>query len=220
MYPFDLLRSGVRVEPLFGSLLSGQPYVFDFSSANPRTLEYDPADFAQFQQLVFDELQASGREWGIGVYLEERRSVLRLYPQMIEQGRVYHAGLDIVVPQGCQLFAPLDAVVYATGRESGVGNYGGYVVLQHQLADSVFYSLYGHLDSAHRVQPGAQVSAGECFAAIGSGQDSGGWFTHTHLQIVTQQAVDAGRLFHGYVTAEDLQQIESLFPSPYPLFRS
>lgn len=226
----NLLSSDVtRIAPLFGSALQGPPHVFDFSSGNPRTHSYDPANFLEFQIAVYSELAVNGKRWGIGKYLEERSTILRNFPQILSEGRIFHAGLDITSLPGTPLFAPLDAVVFATGKEEGVGNYGGFVILMHRnitpspacpepaegpRGDVSFYSFYGHLNSRHLVQEGKRVAAGERFAVIGDGSDSGGWFTHTHLQLITEEARSRDRMFHGYVNKPDLLIVETLFPNP------
>ncbi|MBI3618647.1 peptidoglycan DD-metalloendopeptidase family protein [Candidatus Peregrinibacteria bacterium] len=218
MYPLPLLQSTMEIRPLLGER-AGEPHVFDFSSKNPRTCEYDTAHFEAFQNIVVDELARNGKTWGIGKYLEERAGVLRHYPQMIAEKRIYHAGLDVTGGAGTPLFCPIPATVHLVGKEEGLGNYGGYVMLAHAMDGTRFYSFYGHLDSKHRVKVGQVLNSGEVFAAIGDGRDSGGWFTHTHLQIVTEEAERQGRVFQGYVSAADLPMIELLFPNPYLLFR-
>ncbi len=220
MYPLTLLsEQSPDIFPLFGKKLQGNPYMFDFSSDNPKTLKMDTNDFDAFQSIIFDELARSGASWGIGRYLEERKNILKNFPQMIREGRIYHLGLDIIVPKGYVLFAPLSATVYRVGKEEELGSYGGYVVLKHEVQGDIFYSLYGHLDSNHIVQEGQILDTGESFAHVGERSDSGGWFTHTHLQIITKKAADAGRMFQGYIAASDLSEIENLFPNPYLLFR-
>lgn len=219
MYPLDVLSTGSAPAPLFGDALHGAPYVFDFSSGNPRTLQYSPTNFPEFQKIVFDELRESGKSWGIGRYLEERRNVLREYPQMISEGRIFHVGLDIIVPEGLPLFAPLPGTVFDVGKEEGVGNYGEYVILKHGSGADTFYSFYGHLNAAHAVHKEQEIPQGHLFAHIGGGNDSGGWFTHVHLQIITETAREQGRLSQGYISKEDLPEVEMLFPSPYALLR-
>lgn len=216
-YPLNL--NGIDVFPLFGDALKGEPYIFDFSSKNPKTLEYDPADFDQFNTMVFDEMKNSSCKWGIGRYLEERKSLLRDYPNIIEEERYYHLGLDIVVPYDTPMYAPLNGEVYATGKETQIGNYGGYIMLKHIVNDIVFYSFYGHLKTPHAVNPGDKISAGQEFARIGQNSDSGGWFCHTHLQILTQQAIDDGYTNWGYISPKMMASVEKYFPSPYFLFK-
>lgn len=209
----------VTIAPLFGDALVGPPHIFDFSSGNPRVLQYDPSNFKRFQMAILRELLEHGLAWGIGRYREERRALLRSYPQILSEGRVYHAGIDITSPAGTPLYAPIDATVLQVGKEEGIGNYGGFVILRHHAGPAPTYSFYGHLRSRHLVTEGRRVGAGERFAVLGDGEDSGGWFTHTHVQILTQRAVDEGRTFQGYVTADALPTLDELFPSPEPLLR-
>ncbi|NQX92439.1 MAG: peptidoglycan DD-metalloendopeptidase family protein [Flavobacteriales bacterium] len=216
---YPLILQDVNIQPLFGELLEGDPYIFDFSSKNPKTLEYDANDFEGFDQLVFDELKVSGMKWGIGRYLEERKNLLRHYPNIIEEKRYYHLGLDIVVPFDTAMYAPLDSVVHKVGKETKVGNYGGYVMLGHELKGVKFYSFYGHLKTPHSVKEGDKIKAGEEFARIGKESDSGGWFCHVHLQILTQAAIDDGYMDWGYINPELFPQVEKYFPSPYFLFK-
>ena len=216
---YPLCLNGVDVYPLFGDFLKGKPYIFDFSSNNPKTLEYNLLDFKEFNTMVFDELHASSHQWGVGRYLEERKSLLRAYPNIIEEQRFYHLGLDIIVPFDTPLYSPLDAEVYKTGKETTVGNYGGYIILKHNINEVVFYSLYGHLKTPHLVHVGEKITAGQKFAHIGQEKDSGGWFCHVHLQILTQAAMDAGYSDWGYVSPQLLPKVETYFPSPYFLFR-
>ena len=216
---YPLCLNGVDIYPLFGDFLKGKPYIFDFSSNNPKTLEYPLTDFHQFNQMVFDELEASKQQWGIGRYLEERKSLLRSYPNIIEEQRYYHLGLDIIVPYNTPMFAPLEAEVYKTAKETTLGNYGGYIILKHEMNGVVFYSLYGHLKTPHLVHVGDKIKAGQKFAHIGEESDSGGWFCHVHLQVLTQEAMDAGYSDWGYISPVLLPKVETYFPSPYFLFK-
>lgn len=213
-----------RPAPLFGELLQGDPHVFDFSADNPSVAEYASDDFDRFQEQVFAELAGAGKNWGLGHYLEERATLLRHFPQMVNEGRVIHAGLDVIVPEGAQLFAPLGGTVHALGLDHGVGNYGGYAVLRHVAGrdhhdQDDFFTFYGHLDTRFAIQVGQVLARAEPFAIIGSHEDSGHWFTHTHLQVHTQRAIEEGRMLQGYITRADLEEVGELFPTPYPLFR-
>lgn len=95
-YPLNL--NDLTIYPLFGNFLKGKPYIFDFSSNNPKTLAYDLSDFEQFDAMIFEELEQSAHQWGIGRYLEERKTILRGSPNIIREGWYYHLGLNIIVP--------------------------------------------------------------------------------------------------------------------------
>ena len=207
------------VYPLFGDLLKGEPYVFDFSSKNPKTLNYNLDNFQEFNENIFNELKNSGKKWGIGKYLEERKNILRGSINIINEKRIYHLGLDIIVPYSSVVFCPLDGYVYKLGKETQKGNYGGYLVLKHQVNNQTFYSLYGHLKTPHKVQLGEKILAGQELAVIGKESDSGGWFCHLHLQIISQKAFNKGYSEWGYVSEKLLPKVGEYFPDPNFLFK-
>lgn len=218
-YPLNLLKSQINIFPLFGEKLKGEPYIFDFSSSSKNIEKYLVDDFNSLQKNIFDELKLNKAEWGIGRYLEERKKILSKFPQFLSEGRFYHLGIDIVVPADFYLFAPVKATVFKIGMDKGFRNYGGYVVLKHDINDAFFYSFYGHLKTDFLIKEGDEIKQGARFAQIGEREDSGEWYTHTHLQILTQKTIDENLMTKGYASEENLKKIEEYFPSPYFLFK-
>lgn len=219
-YSISITERRTIIHPLLGDNFSALPHIFDFSSTSNNAANLDTTNFDSFQSGVFGELNGSGKKWGIGSYLEERRLLLRNYRQIIDEGRFFHVGLDVIVPGDTPLYAPIHGRVYSAEVEEGQGNYGGYVILEHNLNGSRFFSFYGHLNSDFRVKVGDTVNPGDLMAIVGArSEHSGGWFTHTHLQIITEKAMESGRAMQGYISAQDLPFVETLFPSPHLLFR-
>ena len=216
---FNYKSEKINIYPVFSDLLKGEPYVFDFSSKNPKTLEYNLNDFKEFNDDIFNELKNSGMSWGIGKYLEERRNILRGSINIINEKRIYHLGLDIIVPYNSVVFCPLDGNIYKLGKETQKGNYGGYLVIKHEIKDQTFYSLYGHLKTPLKVQLGQELVAGQELGKIGKESDSGGWFCHLHLQLITQKAMNEGYSEWGYISEELLSKVEEYFPNPNFLFK-
>jgi hypothetical protein len=217
-YPYLLYCRSIRHEPVFPDL-TGEPCVIDLSHRNPELDAMDVRDQESFQRKL-DERMGPTCSWGFAGYLERRDSLLRDCPQMMEQGRFFHLGLDVIVPRGTPLHAPLSAVVADTGYEEGEGNYGGWVLLRHQEPGcKPFYSLYGHLCRTALPEKGRILAAGEAFAATGDFHENGNWFYHTHIQVITQEGIARGYVSKGYGTAEDLPFMEDLCPSPLPLFK-
>lgn len=216
-YPLVISATGTEVYPVLGEEDHGMPYVFDFSADNPDVDTYDTLNYVKFQEQIQFELERSGKKWGIGRYLEKRDGILRSFPQMMDQKRFYHVGLDVVVGELVPLHAPIDGTVYQIGFDSGQGNYGRYLILRHQISGVVFYSFYGHLDAKIPLQQGDKVLSGQIIAYTGKEEDSGGWFSHLHLQILTERAVHEGLIHTGYVDQDFLSQINDYFPSPYTL---
>ena len=214
-YPYSLFSAKHVFAPLFQR--DGEGYFFSLSGGNTSIHDLDPADPAAFQEII--EHQMKGRfTWGLAPYLEKRDLILRKFPQMTAEERFYHLGLDIVLQLNTPLFAPLAGRVADAGYESGAGNYGGYVVLEHRLTGTEgFFTLYGHLDPESLPAKGDDLEAGASLGRIGDFSVNGGWYHHTHLQIITRQGVQEGYLSRGYCSKDDLKRIHLLCPSPVPL---
>lgn len=217
-YPYIAYSSQIDIQPVFKGL-EGDPLIVDMSESSRIFDDMDVRDQKEFQRRL-DEMMTDRFSWGVSSYLENRETVLSQCPQMVEEQRFYHLGLDIIVPLDTPLHAPLAATVAHTGYEEGEGNYGGHVLLAHKSDRfETFYSFYGHLNRDRLPEKGARLNAGEVFAYIGDFHENGNWFYHTHLQVLTQKAVDLGYISKGYCTAELLCEMYSLCPSPLSLFR-
>ena len=221
-YPFILFAEGIDHRPIFPDL-KGDPYVADLSPASELLRGIDVRDQRQLQRRI-EEQMAGKHRWGFSPYLEQRDTLLGDCPQMVAERRFIHLGLDVIVPLGMPLNAPLDATVAEIGYESGEGNYGGFVLLRHAgtaggNAFTPFYSFYGHLNRARLPAVGKTVAAGEAFAEIGDFHENGNWFHHTHLQVITEKGLLQGYLSKGYCAGKDLGMINDLCPNPIPLFK-
>jgi hypothetical protein len=217
-YPFLLYSRKIDHRPVFPGL-QGDPYIADLSTESPLLKGLSVRDQQGFQE-VLAQAMGSGSRWGLAPYLEHRETLLGDCPQMVAEGRFIHLGLDVIVPLGTPLHAPLDAVVAETGYESGEGNYGGFVLLRHESPlFETFYSFYGHLCRDRLPAKGRAVPAGAAFGEIGDFHENGNWFHHTHIQVITRLGLDAGYMTKGYCSEADLAAMNGLCPSPIPLFR-
>ncbi len=217
-YPYITYSEKVDIQPIFRNL-TGDPLVVDMSIHSTLFDTLDVRDQKGFQNLL-EDMMKDKYTWGVSSYLENREIVLSPCPQMVEEKRFYHLGLDIIVPLGTALHTPLDARVKVSGYEAGEGNYGAHVLLMHESPYfETFYSFYGHLNKEKLPAVGTQFAAGETFSYIGDFHENGNWFYHTHLQVITQKGIDLGYLSKGYSTVEDLAIMDELCPSPLSLFK-
>ncbi len=217
-YPYIAYSEKIEIQPVFKNL-TGEPLVVDMSVHSTLFDTIDVRDQIAFQKLL-DDMMEGRHTWGVSSYLENREIVLSECPQMVEEQRFYHLGLDVIVPLDTPLHAPLDAVVKESGYEEGEGNYGGHVLLMHESPQfETFYSFYGHLNREKLPAVGTAFKAGEPFSLIGDFHENGNWFYHTHLQVITGRGLDEGYLHKGYCAAGDLSRMDALCPSPLSLFR-
>ena len=105
-----------------------------------------------------------------------------------DERRTVHLGVDLFVPAGTTVHAPLPGVVHAAADNAEPLDYGPVVVLEHRTGHDVpFFTLYGHLSRAGLagIGPGRRVAAGEVIGSVGDPGENGGWPPHVHVQLLT-----------------------------------
>ena len=134
--------------------------------------------------------------------------------------RTVHLGIDVFAPAGSEVHAPLDGVVHRKLTCPGELDYGGLVVLRHELADgTAFGTLYGHLspDSTAALRVGDVVQAGRAFARLGDARDNGGWPPHLHLQVLAADPERLPEVPRGVADPDDRAAHIAVYPDPSPL---
>jgi len=163
----------------------------------------------------------------IGRYLEDRAVYAgdAFATEDLGERRTLHLGVDIFLPAGEPVLAPLDGIVHDTAWRPERGDWGGVVVLAHRTAGSTdlagsgedvpFYTLYGHLSRASvgALSPGTRIARGGVIASLGVEDENGGWPPHLHFQLLT---TDLGRGcgIYGVATRSERELWESISPDP------
>lgn len=181
-----------RCAPILGRPLTLEnTHVFDLG-VRSLLLGADPSNAATapLTRTIFRVLEEQGRDVGVGRYGEARP--LYTGPAFgaghpSEERRTIHLGIDLFLPAGTALFAPLDGVVELVADNDAPQDYGPLLVLRHQTdAGEPFFTLYGHLDPSllGQREPGQRVRRGEPIARIGAPPRNGDWPPHVHFQLV------------------------------------
>ncbi|MCF8224142.1 MAG: aminotransferase class III-fold pyridoxal phosphate-dependent enzyme [Bacteroidales bacterium] len=189
--------AGSESFPLMGEKLGTENCLVLDLGTESMIIEGDPAlnSPENLGDKINDLLLSSGRQYGIGQYLEPRilysSPVFQKEAFTENQDRSVHLGIDIFAPAGAPVYAPLDSEVHIFGYNPGKLDYGNMIILKHVLEESgVFYTLYGHLSgsSIKDLHHGARIKKGEAFAAIGKPGENGGWSPHLHFQVINHFA--------------------------------
>lgn len=214
MYPFSLLSRITEIFPLFWNRIFETPCRVDYSIREftmINSLDQDAVMCYNSELLLRNHA-----EWWMWWYLENRSHILA-WTHILDEGRIYHLGIDILFPTGTSLYNPLDWEVYEKGYESGKGNYGGYMIIRYSLEASSFFVLYGHLSEDSFPQKD-RLLAWEQFATLGSREENGDWFPHLHMQVFTGRDFEKWKM-KGYCTLEDIPHMRSICPDPTFLIR-
>jgi murein DD-endopeptidase MepM/ murein hydrolase activator NlpD len=167
---------------------------------------------------IFRRIEAAGAIAGIGGYLENRSVYKDTELFQGDAERCIHIGVDVFMPAGTALYAPLDGEVHSFANRQVFGDYGPVVILRHRLEDTVFHTLYGHLseDSLRGLADGKRVAAGEKLAEIGARPRNGNWVAHLHFQLVRDMQDWHGD-YPGVVRPEEVDFYRANCPDPTDL---
>ncbi len=202
--------------PIFDPPLTADNTVYmELSATSEFGRGLEPADL---DAAVFARIDAAGALAGVGGYLENR-SVYKdtaLFDGDAE--RCIHIGVDVFMPVGTPLHAPLAGRVHSFANRATQGDYGPVIILRHELDGVEFHSLYGHLseDSLAGIAEGRAVAAGERIAAIGPRPINGDWTPHLHFQLIRDMQGISGD-YPGVVRPVDLDFYRDNCPDPMPL---
>lgn len=196
----------------------------DFTAANPLLENADLRDTAAFEELVARLLEAQNAHIGVGGYLENRVIYRRspgLFGNPAVPARSLHLGVDVWLRAGTPVLAPLDALVHSVQDNDHFGDYGPTVILQHQLENTVFYTLYGHLSRRETLllRPGMRIEKGETFTEVGPAPENGDWPPHLHFQVIADLEGRSGD-FPGVGLLEERGKWAALCPDPNLILQS
>lgn len=155
----------------------------------------------------------------IGRYLENRQVYAgdAFVTDESEERRTLHLGIDVFLPAGTPILAPLEGVVADVAWRPEACDWGGVVVVKHETDRSTpFWTLYGHLDRASTddLTPGVVLSRGDGIGQVGERDENGGWSPHLHLQLFTSR-LDARETAAPGVAAESERDVwASVSPDP------
>ncbi len=211
-------RVGVEPTPVLDDELAAGPFCeFDLSGGNPELEGVDLADPVELGRWVDRQMARAGARVGIGRYAENR--VIYRHSELFGGGeaRSVHLGVDLFVPAGTPVRTPFDGTIHSVGVNRARGDYGPTVIVEHEVGDARFWTLYGHLSEASPDlhEPGEQLSAGATLGWIGSDDVNGGWPPHLHFQVITDIGSKRGD-FPGVAAPSEQDAMLALCPDPRP----
>lgn len=191
----------------------------DLSINNPDLSQAQLDSPEAFQQYLDDFLRKQGKQIAFGGYNEQRglykRSGLFSAAEDEELIRNIHLGLDIWAPAGTAVLAVLEGRIHSFRDNDNFGDYGPTIIIEHEVDEKKFYTLYGHLQksSLQGLQIGQQVGQGEQIAALGDAGENGNYAPHLHFQIIYDMEGKEGD-YPGVTNKNDLNHFLQNCPDP------
>ena len=197
-------------------LFKATVFKLDLSKNNIELLKLDLSTTTKLSEYINKKIEDSNSHIAIGGYGEDRL----IYRKSNHFGngseiRTIHLGVDIWCESKINVYAPMNSTIHSFKNNDKFGDYGPTIILEHNLEDSVFYTLYGHLslESLRNIQPGDRIEKGEAFARIGNKEENGNWPTHLHFQIISDLLGGKGD-FPGVTDAREQLKYFRLCPDP------
>lgn len=217
--------------------------VFDLSFGSPLIANLDnPADTAAFTETLFAAMKRAGVQVGVGRYNEARpiytAAAFAMTTNELPERRTVHLAIDLFLPAGAPVYAPLTGAVHSFANNANAQDYGPTIILQHTIplptpphfgegtmppppdwgrsgGGLTFYTLYGHLSEESLVDlyPGKIINKGEQIGTIGDYPINGDWPPHLHFQVITDLLGDCGG-FNGVGAPSERAVWLSLCPDP------
>lgn len=164
---------------------------FDFTENNQDLKHIDVDNTDEFSSYINHLLTQADAKFGFGGYNELRSfySRSKLFDSNhndSDEPRRLHLGIDIWGKPGSNVRAPLNGIVHSFAFNEDFGDYGATIILQHQLEDVTFFTLYGHLalKNLKNLTEGKIITMGEQFAHFGEPKENGHWPPHLHFQVI------------------------------------
>lgn len=195
----------------------------DLSVANTALDEVDVTSAEAIAAYIAVYLQEQKAQVAYGGYLEQRAIYDRsnyFYTENETARRNIHLGIDIWCPFGTAVIAPYPARVHSFQDNKNYGDYGPCAILEHQLNECKFYSLYGHLSrrSLKFLRVGAVIKKGETFAVLGTPEENGNYAPHLHFQLILDIQNNYGD-YPGVTAKKNLDFYRSNCPDPNLLLK-
>lgn len=176
----------------------------------------------EMEEFINEFTKMNNAKVAIGGYLEIRnlykRSKYFNEQANLSNERNIHLGVDIWAKEGTKVLAALDGEIHSFKNNTNHGDYGPCIVLKHQLEESVFYTLYGHLslDSIKDVKIEQSVKQGDEIAQLGDSSINGDYAPHLHFQIIKDMQNNFGD-YPGVCSLNQLSFFKENCPNPMEL---
>ena len=151
----------------------------------------DEYDVDRFSKNLFRAIEDNQAKAAIGLYNEYRLIYSNEeFRDFTAHHRTLHLGIDVFMEAGSAVYAPLAGWVHSVAFHNATQDYGGVVILGHEIEDEsgsiTFYTLYGHLgkDSIQHLSAGDPVSIGDRVGRMGAPDENGLWPPHVHFEVI------------------------------------
>jgi murein DD-endopeptidase MepM/ murein hydrolase activator NlpD len=160
----------------------------DLSITNSDLQNHKLETAQDYEVFIQQQLDKNGGKIMFGGYIETRNLYKRssVFNNSDTEERNIHIGLDLWINEQAPIFAALDGKIHSFQNNKALGDYGPTLILEHQIDDFKFHTLYGHLSevSLEGKKVGDVIQKGQHIATLGLPPINGDYAPHLHFQII------------------------------------
>ena len=217
-----ILKDIQNVKVIEKSIDYSQYIPLDLSIKNENFTKHAIDNATDFEQYIENYLDENNAKVAFGGYNEIRNLYKRsdIFNDSKTEERNIHIGLDLWIKAGTPVLAALDGFVHSFNYNTGVGDYGPTIILEHKIENQRFYTLYGHLslESISDIAIGDIFEKGQQIATLGDASVNGDYAPHLHFQIIEKISQTFGD-YPGVCSENDLKHYLKNCPDPNILLK-
>ena len=188
LYLNAILKSIQNVKVIDDTIGYNHYFPIDLSTTNKDFLDQKIDSSSSFEAYIEFYLLKNKAKVLYGGYSEKRNLYKRsdIFNNLETEERNIHIGLDLWIKAGTTVLAALEGKVHSFNFNTGLGNYGPTIILEHAIENYIFYTLYGHLsiESIEEIEIGDVFKKGQKLATLGDAGVNGDYAPHLHFQII------------------------------------
>lgn len=194
----------------------------DLSVDNETLFSQELATAEDYEKYIQRYLDQNNAKIAFGGYNEIRNLYQRstVFKNDNSDERNIHIGLDLWINESAKIYAALDGKIHSIQNNDALGDYGPTIILEHQIENFTFHTLYGHLstDSLANKKVDNFVKKGQHIANLGMPPINGDYAPHLHFQIIIDMENKKGD-YPGVCSSETLSFYLQNCPDPNLLLK-
>lgn len=223
MKPLEtILQDQENVKVIDAKIEYKQYIPLDLSITNEAFKSLNIDNALDFEDYIENYLTENNAKVAYGGYNEVRNLYKRseIFNDTNTEERNIHIGLDLWIKAGTPVLAAVDGFVHSFNYNTGVGDYGPTIILEHKIEEQKFHTLYGHLslESISDITIGDFYEKGQQLATLGDASVNGDYAPHLHFQIIKEITNSFGD-YPGVCSNKDLTHYLENCPDPNILLK-
>ena len=183
------LFNHIEASKVIASDIDYSEYIsLDLSITNTELQKHSLGTARDYEIFIQKYLDKNKAKIAYGGYIETRNLYKRslVFNSKNTDERNIHIGLDLWINNQAAIYSALDGKIHSFQNNTALGDYGPTIIIEHNIENIKFHTLYGHLSQASLVgkNVGDIIKKGEQIATLGLPPTNGDYAPHLHFQII------------------------------------